>query len=102
MRIVVLFNLKSGVDVAAYEAWARDTDIPGANALGSVDKFTVHRATGLFGSDAPSPYQYVEILDIKGMEPFLADVTTSDFQETIAAQFAGFADNPQFILTEDL
>jgi REDY-like protein HapK len=102
MRIIVLFKLKAGVDPAEYEAWARGTDIPGANALASVEKFTVHRATGLFGSDAPAPYDYVEVLDIVGMDPFLADVTTPEFQEAIAAPFNAFADNPTFILTEDL
>lgn len=101
MRIVVLFNLKPGVDPAAYEAWARGTDIPGVNALGSVASFTVHRATGLFGSDAPAPYQYVEIIDIHGMEPFVADISTPEFQQ-VAAAFGDFADAPQFILTEDL
>ena len=101
MRIVVLFNLKADADRAAYEKWAKDADIPGVNALGSVEKFTVHRATGMFGSDAPSPYQYVEVIDIKGMDGFVADVTTGAFQAA-AAPFQTFADNPQFILTEDL
>ncbi len=101
MRIIVLFNLKAGADVAAYEKWAKEADIPGVNALGSVDKFTVHRATGMFGSDAPSPYQYVEVIDIKGMDSFVGDITTEAFQAA-AAPFQDFADNPQFILTEDL
>jgi REDY-like protein HapK len=101
MRIIVLFNLKAGADAAAYEAWAKEADIPGVNALGSVNKFTVHRATGLFGSDAPSPFQYVEVIDIKGMDGFVGDITTEAFQAT-AAPFQDFADNPQFILTEDL
>ena len=101
MRIVVLFNLKPGVDVTAYENWAKTADIPGVNALGSVDAFTVHRATGLFGSDAASPYQYIEVIDINDMDGFIADITTEAFQAA-AAPFQGFADNPQFILTEDL
>ncbi len=101
MRIIVLFNLKPGVDIAAYEAWAKDTDIPGVNALGSVDRFTTHRATGLFGSDAPSPYQYIEVIDIKGMDGFVTDIMTEAFQAA-AAPFRDFADNPQFILTENL
>lgn len=101
MRIVVLFNLKPGVDPAGYEAWARGTDIPGVNALSSVERFTVHRATGLFGSDAPSPYQYVEVIDVRGMDRFVAEITTEAFQK-VAAAFGDFADNPQFILTEDL
>jgi len=101
MRIVVFFNLKEGADRAAYEAWAKDSDIPGVNALNSVDRFTVHRATGLFGSDAPSPYEYVEIIDIKSLDGFVGDISTEAFQ-AVADPFQDFADNPQFILTEDL
>jgi hypothetical protein len=101
MRIICLFNLKDGASAEAYEAWARGTDIPGVNALGSVRAFSVHRATGLFGSDAKSPYDYVEVIDIHGMDAFVADVTDPGFQK-VAAAFGDFADNPQFILTEDL
>ncbi len=101
MRIICLFNLKPGLDPAAYEAWARTGDIPNVNALGSVARFTVHKATGMFGSDARPPYAYVEVIDITGMDAFVADVTTPEFQ-ALAAPFQDFADNPQFILTEDL
>lgn len=101
MRIVCLFNLKPGVERVQYEEWARGTDIPGANALSSVRNFTVHRATGLFGSDAAPPYDYIEIIDITAIDPFVAEVTTEQFQQ-VAAKFQAFADNPQFILTEDL
>lgn len=101
MRIICLFNLKPGVDPATYEAWARSGDIPAVNALGSVTSFTVHKATGLFGSDAKPPYDYVEVIDITGIDSFVADVTTPEFQ-ALAAPFRDFADDPIFILTEDL
>jgi len=101
MRIICLFNLKPGVDPATYEAWARNGDIPAVNALGSVTSFTVHKATGLFGSDAKPPYDYVEVIDITGIDSFVADVTTPEFQ-ALAAPFRDFADDPIFILTEDL
>lgn len=101
MRIVCLFNLKPGVDPAAYEAWARSGDIPAVNALGSVASFTVHRATGLFGLDAKPPYDYIEVIDVTGLDAFVADVTTPAFQ-ALAAPFQDYADNPTFILTEDL
>ncbi len=101
MRIIVLFNLKPGVDASAYEAWARGSDIPGANALGSVAAFTVHRATGLFMSDARPPYEYIEVIDIHGIDAFVADVSDQEFQK-VAGAFGDFADNPQFILTQDL
>lgn len=101
MRIVCLFNLKPGVDPATYEAWARQGDIPAVNALSSVASFTVHKATGLFGSDARPPFAYIEVIDISGMDAFVADVTAPDFQ-ALAAPFQDFADSPSFILTEDL
>jgi hypothetical protein len=101
MRIICLLNLKPGVSREAYEAWARGTDIPGVNALGSVRSFTVHRATGLFGSDAPSPYDYIEVIDINGMDDFVADISNPEFQK-VAAGFGEFAENPTFILTDDL
>ncbi len=101
MRIIVIFNLKDGVDPVEYENWAKTTDIPRVNGLGSVDKFTVHKATGLFGSDDAPPYQYLEVLDITDMDSFVADISTEEFQ-AMAAPFQEFADNPQFILTEDI
>ncbi len=100
-RIIVLFKLKDGTDRDAYEDWARNSDVPTVTNLPSVDGFTVHRATGLLGSDAPSPYQYVEVLDVSSMDGLFADISTEAMQ-AIAAQFQSFADNPQFIVTEDL
>jgi hypothetical protein len=102
MRIICLFNLKDGVDVSEYEEWAKTRDIPTVNGLGSVTGFTVHRATGVFGDDTATPaYQYIEVIDITGMDAFVADISTEAFQ-AMAAPFQGFADAPQFILTEDL
>ena len=101
MLIVCLFNLKEGASREDYEAWARGTDIPGVNALDSVGGFTVHRATGLFGSDGKPPYDYVEIIDIHSLDDFVRDVSDPEFQK-VAAAFGQFTDDPTFILTEDL
>lgn len=102
MRIICLFNLKDGVDVAEYEAWAKTRDLPTVNGLGSVSSFSVHKATGVFGDDTAKPhFEYIEIIDITGMDAFIADITTDEFQAA-AAPFQGFANAPQFILTEDL
>jgi hypothetical protein len=101
MRIICLFNLKPEASAQEYEDWARGTDIPGVNALGSVKNFTIHRATGLLGSDDKPPYDYIEVIDIQGMDGFVADVSDPQFQK-VAAGFGRFTDNPTFILTEDL
>lgn len=98
MRIVVLFNLKSGVDPAEYEAWVRETDYPGTRGLASVEGFTTYRTKGTLGGGA-APYQYVEVIDVVGMDAFMADVATDAVQQ-LAARFGAFADDPQFVITE--
>ncbi|AOL24733.1 REDY-like protein HapK [Erythrobacter litoralis] len=102
MRIICLFNLKPGVDVAEYEEWAKTRDLPTVNRLGSVTSFTVHKSVGVFGDENARPhFDYIEIIDVTSMDVFVADISTQDFQAA-AAPFQGFADAPQFILTKDL
>lgn len=98
-RIVVLLTLKPGKDAAAYEQWARTTDLPTVKALGSVDEFSLYQATGLLGGGA-APYDYIEILDISDQEAFFADVDT-DRMKTVAAEFQDWAD-PVFITTRKI
>ena len=99
--IVVLFNLKPDVDEAAYQKWARETDMPTAGGLPSVDRFDVLKAEGLLMSEATPPYAYVEIIDVNDMEQFGKDVSAEVMQK-VAAEFQSFADNPMFILTSKL
>jgi hypothetical protein len=98
-RIIVLFNLKPGVTAAEYEAWAHARDMPTVRALDSIAGFDVFRATG--GLDGgPSPYAYIEIIDIADGAAFAADIAT-DAMQVIAAEFAAIAD-ATFITTERL
>ena len=101
MRIVVLFNLKPGVAVEAYEAWARATDMPGVRGMESVGDFQVYR-NGLLGSDAKPPYAYSEVIDVADMDLFWQEVV-QDKSQKIAAEFRTFLDDePVFLATEAL
>lgn len=99
--IVVLFNLKPGVSPSDYEEWAKTTDLPTVTRLPSVEGFSVLRTSGLLGSDAPAPYQYVELLRVNDMQQLGADVSSETMQK-VAGEFQQFADNPQFMLTETI
>ncbi|WP_076420026.1 REDY-like protein HapK [Colwellia sp. UCD-KL20] len=99
--IVVLFNLKKDVNVSEYEQWAKETDLPTASGLPSVDQFEVLRAEGLLMSEDNAPYQYIEILKINSMEQFGTDVS-SEVMQKVAQKFQSFADNPLFISTSNL
>lgn len=96
--LIVLFRLKPDADRDAYEAWAKATDLPIVRDLPSVERFDVFRVAGLFGSDEPAPYDYVELIDISSMDQFGTDVGT-DTMARVAGEFRQFADNPVFMLT---
>ncbi len=99
-RIIVLLNLKPGKSAADYERWAVTTDLPTVNALKSIDSFELFQATGLLGSDAASPYQYIEILDIADMDLFGQEASTETMGR-IAAEFNEWS-TPTFIVTRPM
>ena len=100
MRIIALFNLKPEISPDEYLAFARTLDLPTVNTLPSVDSFRIFKSTGLLFSEEPSPYSYIEILDINDMDQFGTDAATPQMQE-IAAKFQGMAD-VIFIGTEEI
>jgi hypothetical protein len=100
--IVVLFNLKPGVSVQQYEAWARSTDLPIVNGLPSVERFEVLKAQGLLSGSPDVPYRYVEILRVSGVDALRADIAATPAMAEVARQFREFADAPLFVVTESL
>lgn len=100
-KIVALFNLKPGVSVADYEAWAKTTDIPTVSGLTSVDEFAVFKSVGLLGSEEKPPYAYIEIIDVNDMDTFGGEVSTETMQK-VAAEFQAMAADLSFILTDKL
>jgi hypothetical protein len=99
-RIIALFNLKPGVEIEAYEAWARTVDLPTVNHLPSIRAFEVFKVAEVMGSSAPPPYAYVEILDVRDMGQFGEDVATPVMQ-AVAKDFKGMAE-VTFLMTEKL
>ena len=100
MRILVLFNLKPGIDEARYESWAKEHDLPGVNSLPSVDAFRIWKSTGLMMGEGTPPYRYFEVIDIGDMEGFGKDAA-SDAVRALAEEFATLAD-AIFITTEEV
>jgi len=62
--MIVLVNLKEGVNQEDYERWILDSYAPAVSSLSSVDDWRDYRVGGLLGSDAAPPYGYVVTLEI--------------------------------------
>ena len=97
--LIVLFRLKPGADASAYESWARSTDLPVVRGLPSVEGFEGFRTTGLLGSAARPPDDYVEMIGIRDTAQFGVDVATETMRR-VASEFRQFADSPVFMLTD--
>ncbi|MCS6967939.1 MAG: hypothetical protein RMJ44_04085 [Cytophagales bacterium] len=100
--LIVLFNLKEGVSEADYEQFARELDIPTVKGLKSVSDFKVYKASGLFGAEGTPPYKYFEVIHFDSVENLLADIQAEPKMAEIPAKFRQFADNPIFIITEEI
>lgn len=98
--LIVLFKLKSGADAAAYEKWAAETDIATVRGLDNCDGFDLFRCDGTLGGDS-APYDYVEIISISDLAAFRQEAQ-SDTMRSVAGQFREFADNPVFMVTEQV
>ncbi len=99
--ILVLFNLKADAVISDYENWAKAKDIPLIKSLESVNDFKVFKMENLLGSANKSPYQYAEIIEVKNIDEFFADLGNEAVQAG-AKQFNEFADNPLFIVANQL
>ena len=55
----------------------------------------------ILGSDAQPPYQYAEVIEVPDLDAFFKDVS-ADAVQAGAKQFQAFADNPMFIVCDNL
>jgi len=99
--IVVLFNLKTGVNRDEYEEWARSVDIPSVRRLPGCNSFNVLRGERLLDGSPSVPYAYVELIQVDDMTDFMTAVSAPAAQ-AVAAQFREFAEGATFMVTESI
>lgn len=97
--LIVLFNLKEGQNAEASKRWANEKETPAIKPLLSVEDKRVYRATGLMGTDAPLPYQYVEIIEVNDLAQLRAQTGTGEVQQLVQ-QFRQITQDLLFIVTE--
>ena len=94
--LIVLFNLKKGILEADYERFANDIDSPLIRRLPSNQSFKILKTSGLLGSSAPSPFQYIEVMEVTSFGALAIDIENPEVQKMLQ-QFSTFAENPQLI-----
>ena len=82
--MIVLVNLKEGVDPEDYERWVLESYAPAVRALPSVEDWRDYKATGLLGSGDVPPYRYVVTLEITDPDQLGRDVAGEGMQRLLA------------------
>jgi hypothetical protein len=78
--IIVLVDLKDGVQPEDYERWVLESYAPAVRELPSVEDWRDYRASGLLGSDAAPPYRYVVTLEVSDLEKLGRDMEGEEMQ----------------------
>ncbi len=82
--MIVLVDLKEGVDPEDYERWVLESYAPAVRELSSVEDWRDYKATGLLGSDAAPPYRYVVTLDIRDLDQLGRDAASEGMQALLS------------------
>ena len=97
--IIGLFDLKDGVDLEAYERWARTRYAPVVRGMPSIDHWQAFRASGIFGSNAAPPYRYFLVIEANDLEGIGRDLTDNRMR-TLLTELHEFADPPTLVVTQ--
>ncbi len=83
--MIVLVNLKEGVNPEDYERWVLESYAPAVRELPSVGDWRDYRVMGLLGSDAAPPYRYVVTLDVGDLDQLGRDMAGAEMQRVLPA-----------------
>ena len=102
MQLIILYSLKDGVKRDDFHNWVRTVDYPAMRGLARVESFkTFESKKLLMGEGAPS-VGYVEVFDVPDLDGFMAEDLGGDIVQGIMGQFMGFAEAPEFIISEEI
>ena len=78
--MIVLVNLREGVNPEDYERWILESYAPAAKGLPSVEDWRDYRVSGLLGSEDAPPYRYVVTLEVKDPEQLGRDMAREEMR----------------------
>jgi hypothetical protein len=81
--MIVLVNLKEGVNPEDYERWVLESYAPTVRELPSVEDWRDYRVTGLLASYAAPPYRYVVTLEVGDLDQLGRDMAGAKMQRLL-------------------
>ena len=81
--MIVLVNLKEGVNPDDYERWVLGSYAPAVRELPSVEDWRDYRVMSLLGSDVAPPYRYIVTLEVGDLDQLGRDMAGAEMQRLL-------------------
>lgn len=88
-RVFFLNRLRDGVAPEDYERWIREVDYPLARSLESIRSYVVTRLDGTLDG-GPSPYGYLEVVEITDLAAYRAELSSGPDSEAFAKEWSSY------------
>ena len=88
-RVFFLNRLRDGVAAADYERWVHEVDYPFARGLASINSYVVSRLQETLDG-APSPYAYLEVVEVTDIAAYRAELGAGPTMEAFAREWSSY------------
>ena len=89
-RVFFLNTLHDDADPAKYEDWIRRVDYPIARKQESIHSYEVTRIDGTVSGEGESPHQYIEVIEISGIEDYRAGMEGNPEFEQLLSEWSSY------------
>lgn len=100
--VIIRYKLNPGVTPADFEHWVRTVDQPILRGMARVEAFDTFRVERLLMGEGEPSANYIELFDIPDLDGFMTEDMAGATMQGVMAQFAGFAEAPEFLVAEKL
>lgn len=100
--VIIRYKLNPGVTPADFEHWVRTVDQPTLRGMARVEAFDTFRIERLLMGEGEPSANYIELFDIPDLDGFMTEDMAGATMQAVMAQFAGFAEAPEFLVAEKL
>jgi hypothetical protein len=91
-RVFFLNTLRDDADPAEYENWIRDVDYPIARRQEAIQRYEVTRLEGMVQGEGEPPHQYLEVIEITGIEQYRAGMNDNPEFEKLLEDWSGYVE----------
>ena len=97
-----LVRLQPGVRPETYEAFVRRIDYPAVRRIASIRNYHSHRVLASPFSEAPLPFDFIDVVEVVDLEAYLRDLQEHPAVEEVHSQSAELVEVVHCLIAETI